>query len=336
MARERLTDRTVRRAPPKSGQIELWDDLVPGFGVRISAGGARTYFVMKRVSGKLLRRTVGPAVGPGEVADGQRISLGDAREKARGMLASMADGRDPGRTRVAKPRTIRAKDPVSDRPQEGTFGWVAEKYLADKLEGGGADLRTRPELERKLKVDLADWLRRPIEEIKGREIRELVRGKAQTSPVSANRLLSFVKRVFRWASSQDYVDADPAVAISKPGKESVRERFLSEEEIRLVWKAASQLGYPADQIVRLALVTGQRRGEVAGMKRTELGQLEYRVPDPQTGRDCLASGDAWLLPADRTKRGVPHAVPLSKLALSIIAEVPELEIAGEKWPAPIG
>lgn len=136
MARERLTDKTVRRAAPKSGQIELWDDLVPGFGVRIAAGGARTYFVMKRVTGKLLRRTVGPAVGPGEVANGQRISLGDAREKARVMLASMADGRDPGRTRVARARPVRATV-ASDKPQEGTFGWVAEKYLADKLEGGG-------------------------------------------------------------------------------------------------------------------------------------------------------------------------------------------------------
>lgn len=178
---------------------------------------------------------------------------------------------------------------------------------------------------------MADWLRRPIEEIKGRDIRELVREKAQTSPVSANRLLSFVKRVFRWASSQDYVDADPAAAVSKPGKESVRERFLSEDEIRLVWKAAGRLGYPAGHIVRLALVTGQRRGEIAGLRRSELGRLEYRMADPRTGRDTMASGEAWLLPAERTKRGVAHAVPLSKLALSIIAEAPELEISGEKF-----
>ena len=59
MARLRLTEKTLQKPAPATGQLELWDDVVSGFGLRIAAGGSRTYFVMKRLNGKLARRTVG-------------------------------------------------------------------------------------------------------------------------------------------------------------------------------------------------------------------------------------------------------------------------------------
>jgi integrase len=320
MAKVTLNDKSVRREAPATGQIELWDKTVPGFGLRISYKGARTYFVMKRVNGKLARRTVGVAPPLG-VMHGAELREGeywpaDARRQARVMLEGMARGIDP------KPAKSTASAPVDDL----SFKAIADKYLADKLQGGGADLKSRAELERKLKTDLKDWHSRPIAEIKGREIRELIRSKAQDSPISANRLLSFVKRVFRWAASQDYIDADPAAAIDKPGKESSRDRYLTEDEIRLFWRAADKIGDPAGRLFKLALVTAQRRGEVAGLRRSELGKLEYRTQDKTTGKDVLTTGRAWLLPADRTKRGVAHTVPLSPLAAKLIDGAPKLKI----------
>jgi integrase len=243
----------------------------------------------------------------------------DARRQARQMLEDMARGIDP------KP----AKGSVSASADDLSFKSIAERYLADKLQGGGADLKSKAELERKLKTDLKDWHSRPIAEIKGREIRELIRSKAQASPISANRLLSFVKRVFRWAASQDYIDADPAAAIDKPGKESSRDRYLSEDEMRLFWRACDKLGEPAGRLFKLALVTAQRRGEVAGLRRSELGKLEYRTQNPETGREVLTTGDAWLLPAERTKRGVAHTVPLSPLAYKLINGAPKLKVDGK-------
>ncbi len=321
MPKVRLNEKSIRRPAPPAGQVELWDDITPGFGLRIAAGGSRTYFVMKRINGKLVRRTVGKAPQP-HVSPGANLPEGfywpaDARRVARERLGEMESGIDPGRLKKAKPMPQTGADPNS-------FRSVAEAYLSDKLKGGGANLRSRRELERKLKVDLAAWHDHPIATIRGRDIRELVREKAQESPIAANRLLSFVKRVFRWAAAEEYIDADPAVAISKPAGEVSRKRYLDEREIRCFWRACDKLGDPAGRLFQLALVTGQRRGEIAGLRRSELGKLEYRIVDPDTGKQKVVTGDAWLLPADRTKRKVDHTVPLSPMALKLIEGAPQL------------
>jgi integrase len=143
------------------------------------------------------------------------------------------------------------------------------------------------------------------------------------SPVAANRLVSLIKRVFRWAASEDYIDADPAAAIDKPASEAPRARYLSEDEIRVVWLAADKIGDPMGRLVKLCLLTGQRRGEVAGLRRSELGKLRYKT------KGATTEGDAWLLPAERTKRRVPHTVPLSPLALQLINDAPVLEDADD-------
>jgi integrase len=327
MPKVRLNEKSIRKAPPPSGQVELWDDITPGFGLRIAAGGARTYFVMKRVDGKLIRRTIGKAPAP-EVPNGAPLPQGlywpaEARSLARGRLADMAAGRDPGIVKGAKMApTEPAQDPNS-------FKAVAEAYLADKLKGGGFNLASRPELERKLKVDLAAWHDRPIAEIRRRDINELIRTKAQESPIAANRLLSFVKRVFRWAVEVDKLDADPAAAVPKPAEEEGRSRYLEPDEIRLLWRACDKLRDPAGRLFKLALVTAQRRGEIAGLRRSELGTLEYKATEPKSGRQAVRKGDAWLLSAARTKRRVEHTVPLSPLALQLIEGAPELYMPSE-------
>ena len=323
MAKITLNDKAARRAPPETGQVELWDNLLPGFGLRISAGNSRTFFVMKRVNGRLVRRTIGKHP-PLHVLRGARLAEGElwipeARAKARITLADLARGIDP--MEVARDAGV-----ATEEAQAATFKAIADKYLADKLRGGGAELRTRAELERKLETDLKAWHYRPIAEIKGREIRELIRAKAQTAPISSNRLLSFVKRVFRWAAAQEYIDADPAAAVDKPGKEQARDRYLTEDEVRLVWLGCEELGDPAGRLYKIALLTGQRRGEIAGMRRSELGQLQFRVADPMTGRETMVARNAWLLPAERTKRGVAHTVPLSPTVERLLADAPKLKI----------
>ncbi len=323
MAIARLTDKLARCPAPAEGQIEYRDDVLSGYGLRVSAGGSRTYFVMVRAGGRLVRRTVGKAIGPGDGPYPGAIKEAAARKKATALINQLRMGDDPGATRRAR----KAAPAAGETYARGTFGWVAERYLADSLENGGALLKSKGELERKLKVDLVDWHSRPIGDIKGREIRELVREKAQTSPVSANRLLSFIKRVFRWAAGQDYIDTDPAAGVDKPGRETARDRYLSDDEVRLFWKASERVAEPLGRMVRVMLVTGQRRGEVAGMLFSELGQLDYRTKD-ERGKDVITTGAAWMIPAARTKRGVAHTVPLSTLATEIIDGVTRLEVGG--------
>src|SRR3954469_21159015 len=111
MAKITINEKVARRPAPAAGQTELWDSLLPGFGLRIAAGGARTYFVMKRLNGKMVRRTVGkhPALhvtrddqlGPGECWPEE------ARTTAQRMLADLARGVDP----AAPPKPAKAKTP---------------------------------------------------------------------------------------------------------------------------------------------------------------------------------------------------------------------------------
>jgi len=298
MAKITLNDKAARRAAPDAGQVELWDNLLPGFGLRIAAGGSRTYFVMKRLNGKLVRRTVGkhPALhltrddplGPDECWPHE------AREKARRMLADLARGVDPAPGAAAA-----AKSPQ-------TFGEVAAAYFKDSSKRGGAGLRSRSELERKVRVDLAAWKDRPIAEITRPDVRAVINAKHSTSPVAANRLLALVRRVFRWAVRDELIPANPAMDIDRPAQEDERDRVLSLAEIGRVWAGAEVMAYPYGPLVKLLILTAQRRNEVAGLRWDEI------------------DGVAWKLPDGRAKRGKGHLVPLSPRAVSILEALPRM------------
>src|SRR5690606_24064837 len=117
----------------------------------------------------------------------------------------------------------------AERDERSCFKTVAEAYLNDRLKGGGAKLLSRGELLRKLNVELVGWHDRPISEITKADIKKLVRDKAQSSGSSANRLLSFIKRVYAWAAEQDLIEADPSRAIKAPAEEVRRTRFLDDD-----------------------------------------------------------------------------------------------------------
>jgi integrase len=296
MAKVRLTDKSLRKPAPASGQLELWDDLVPGFGLRIAAGGARTFFVMKRLNGRLTRRTVGKVpAGTEPVASNGEIRLAEAREKARQMLAELSGGTDP---------RIRRK--TAAVPEEGkTFADVAAAYFSDPAKRGGARLASRAELERKVRVDLSEWAERPISEISKADIKSLLAAKRKKAPVSANRLLALIKRIFGWAAIEDLIPANPAAHIEGTDEDE-RDRVLTLTELARVWKGAEALGYPYGPLVKLLILTGQRKAEVAGLSWSEI------------------DGSAWRLPDQRTKRRKGHLVPLSPLALSILADLPRI------------
>ena len=286
-----LTDASLKRKPPASGQTELWDTVVPGFGLRIGYGGKRTFFVMTRISGRQVRRSVGayPAVG-----------LADARAAARHMLELAATGLDPK-------EAVKRAALEEERSRRQLFRTVAEEYLADTGSGGGANLRTQSELRRKLKVDVfPQWGDRPIREITRGDVRELLREKAKQSPIAANRVLALIRRVFAWALDQELIDASPAFRVPRPGQEGERERVLTLDEIHLVWMGCDKLGYPFGPLIKLAILTAQRRGEVAGLLWEEV------------------DGNAWRLPGTRAKSGKGHLVPLSTRAVDLLEKLPRI------------
>jgi integrase len=261
MPRAKLTDKLLQSAKlvPATGQVDYWDQLTPGFGFRVSYGGRKSFVVLARVNGVLKRTTI---------ASYPRISLADARDQAERILKDAAKG-------------ISAKDrEVEQRYQAqaqrlNSFGKVAAEFMIDHA----AKLRTRDEMQRMLDRELLPvWADRAIASITRSEIKALLRAKAQVAPIAANRLASLISKLFGWALDEaEVIEASPAVRLQRT-EEHERERSLTEDEIRALWPTFDRIGFPFGHALKFLLVTGQRRGEVAGLKWSDIDGDGWRLP----------------------------------------------------------
>jgi hypothetical protein len=179
--------------PAKKGQrYQVMDAMVPGFGVRVTETGSRTFILRTRYPGSdsPSRREIGKC---------DDIKLSDAREKARHWRQLVSKGIDPAdeeeRARYAE---------ILKR--QTTFAAVVEDFIRDKLPGE----RKGKDAEREIRRDLLPkWENLAITEITDRHISELIKtkarsgkGKAPSRKVGARNLLALVKRFFRWVIAQ--------------------------------------------------------------------------------------------------------------------------------------
>ena len=259
MARMRLTAAAVERLkPPKTGQKEYFDELLPSFGVRVSYSGAKAWFVMTRANGKLMRFTLGrhPAV-----------SLSAARAKARDTIAAANAGLDPRRLEEQR------RD-QHDAEARNTFGLLAEEFMAKHVR---RHLRpsTAREYERILfGADTKAWPPRPISSIQKRDVLELLERVDTRGSKSASSLsLAYLRKFFNWCADREAIDFAPTVRMKRVPLRA-RDRVLKEDELRLVLKAFDDEGGLFGPLFKLLLLTGQRRGEVAGMRWDELRDLQ--------------------------------------------------------------
>jgi integrase len=114
-----------------------------------------------------------------------------------------------------------------------------------------------------------------------------------------------------WAVERDLIPVSPCEKVKAPAAETSRDRVLSDNELRLIWGGAEAIGWPFGPIVRMLILTGQRRSEAAGMRWQEI-DLEAKT---------------WTLAKERVKNNIQHVVPLSSTAIKILKSVPR--IAGE-------
>jgi integrase len=121
-------------------------------------------------------------------------------------------------------------------------------------------------------------------------------------------VLAHTKRLFRWAAGRDLIEIDPAAHIEKPTPEHSRDRVLRDDELVAVWRAAATMGGPFGTAVQLLIATGARRDEVFRLARTEIAPQSAFI----------------LLPGGRSKTNEPRVIPLSPLALSLIAALPAI------------
>jgi integrase len=265
--------------PEGKNEVLVFDETLPGFGVRLRAGGKKTWIAQYRIGSKQRRMTLGTieAVDPDE-----------ARKRARSVISKAQLGLDPQTEKVE----ARAQAAI-------TLGNVAEKYLlraATKLAP-----RTLAETERHLRKH---WL--PLSELPFQRVRradvsaQLAEIAGANGPFAANRARASLSALFSWAIGEGLLDSNPVVGTNKAIDETPRDRVLTDDELTLIWRHAGDLNYGA--IIRLLISTGQRREEVGGLRRSEL-----RLRD-----------GIWSISAERTKNGRPHDVPLSTLALDIL------------------
>ncbi len=250
-----LTDALVRRLkPPAKGNRVTRDTKVTGFGVRITAAGARAYVLNYRVNGIERRLTIGDAAA---------WTVGAAREQARGLRREIDQGIDPMR-RVEPGATFRAR---------------AETFLVIGRKKRGLPLRAKTvaEYRRALLVEAKPLHERPLAEIKRAEVAELIHAVAAGHGVTTGaRCRGALSRLYSWAIANGYAEANP-VAGTESYATTRRDRVLTDDELRQLW-AETTVRADFNMIVRLCLWTGARRGEAGGMAWGELAGDVWTIP----------------------------------------------------------
>jgi integrase len=291
LPRASLTSASVEKVkPPKSGQIEYYDRRMPAFGLRLSYRGAKSWFIMTRIDGRLVRVTLGryPA-----------LSLAGARDEARKATTLSASGKDPRLVRAA------SKEKQSEE-RRNTFGVCAEEFM-EKYASRRLRSSTQREYRRILSGrDTRAWRDRPISTITKRDVLDVIDAIDQRgSPGASKRSLVYLRRFFNWCAERELIGLVPTDRIQPPHPEVKRDRVLTEDELHYLLCALEAERTLIGPAIRLLLLTGQRRAEVAGMRWSEIRKLH--------NNDAI-----WEIPGQRTKNKHMHLVPFSSQVRAII------------------
>lgn len=280
----KLVEGYVSKLPVPTGKrdVQVFDDALPGFGVRKFESGHANYFVKFNVGTQQRRLTLG-AVVPG--------NLVEMRRKASGILSKARLGQDA----VAEKRLAAGK-------RQGTLGILIDKYLDDRQ----PKLRPRyyAELKRQLEKDWKCLHSRSIEGIIRQEVVGVIDEIANRQGLTAaDRARVALSGFFGWAIERGFRETNPTLNISPRAESGSRERVLTEAELVEVWRACRADDH--GRIIRLLILTGQRRAEIGDLGWAEI-DLEKRQIE---------------LPASRVKNGRPHIVPLSDHSLEILQSI---------------
>jgi integrase len=265
---------------PEKGRLEYFDKTTPGFGLRVTSAGHRSWICLYRHKGEKRRFTLGPY---------PRLGLADAREKAKEILRRAAKGEDPAaeKKRERKAETFRelAERYLDEHAKVKKRSWRADRNIVDK------DLIPR-------------FGSRKTAEITRRDILEMLRAiKARGAAIQSNRTLEIIRKLFNWAIGEELVEANPCDHIAKLSPENQRTRVLTEDEIHTLWTALDGRPPLVAAAYRLMLATGQRSIEVLGAKHDEIGADGW-----------------WTIPPGRVKNGIEHRIWLNETARQVLAE----------------
>jgi integrase len=256
----KLTQKIANALELSSGRNELiaYDDDLGGFGLRIRAGGARTWIYQFKIGSKSRRITLGSA---------KALSLVDARAAAAELHAKVKLGRDPaGEKWENRARAVE------------TVAAALQSYLAYQRK------RIRPrsytEVERHLLKNCKTLHNIPLTRVDRRTVASRLTSIAtKCGDVTANRTRSSLSAFFAWAMREGLVDVNPVLGTNTQ-PERTRDRVLSDDELKVIWNGLGADDYST--VVRLLMLTGQRADEIASLSWSEVGGDRITLPATRT------------------------------------------------------
>jgi integrase len=275
-----------------------YDDAVPGFGLRVRAGGSRTYVYRYRIGRRQRSISLGAV---------SAVPLARARTLAGELHAKVRLGGDP------------AADKQTARAEAGnTLGALIDQYIDSRT----ADWRpsSRRQVLRHLLRYAQPLHATPITAVTQRDIARLLDSIAKSSgSVTANRLRASLETLFAWVIGQGIrlPEGNP-VSYTNKRRENSRARVLSDTELAAVWRACND-GTDHSSIVKLLMLTGCREAEIGGLRWDEVKDARPDLPHAQMQIE---------LPGARTKNKRPHIVPLSSPAWAVLEP---LRMAGRDY-----
>jgi integrase len=267
--------------PAGKREVILFDDDLPGFGLRIRAGGARTWVYQFKIGNQHRRLTLGSATA---------LPLVQARRTASELHAMVRLGRDPagekaeGRARAAE-----------------TIGAVLKAYLPYQR----AHLKPRSyvEVERHLLKHCRPLHGLQLTGVDRRAVAaQIATLTTKTGPVTANRVRASLSAFFAWAIREGLAETNPVIGTSRSPEKS-RDRVLSPAELKAIWDATTDdSDYSA--VVRLLMLTGQRASEIAGLRWSEIVDETIVLPGERT-----KNGRQHRVPITKPVRAILAARP---------------------------
>jgi integrase len=290
----------LRHLKPREKRYDVTDARRAGLQLRVFPSGEKSFQFRYTLNGLTRRLTLGPYPA---------LTLAEAHFKHAEAERLLCLGKNPADLVLAANRAER---------EAGTVAELAEEFMRRHVKPN----RKRPEqMQQMLNANvLPYWRNKKAKEITARDVVLLLdkivdRG----SKVMANRVASAVSQMFKFGVLRGIVSGSPCVALTRPGgRERDRERRLTESEVKTFWETLDTAEIsPPIRALRLLLVTGQRRGELARAKWEDIDLNQNR----------------WKIPADNSKNGRAHELPLSKLAAELFSELNQ-HANGSDWVLP--
>ncbi len=294
--RKTLSTRSLQSLRPDPTRKAIFDTKVKGLHVVPSTTmpGQGAFWLKYVANGKQRKAKIGtfPA-----------MSLADARAQALSLHSAVASGEDP------------ADDGKRDDAFRATT--AIETYLTT-YSAANHRYRTQAEVRRLLGDAKEAWSGRRLAEIAPTDVVALLDACAKRrSPTQSNRLYSYLSGFFNWAADRHMIENPPIRRGMKAIKrETARDRWLKDDELRAVWNAAETVGYPFGPMVKILTLTGQRLRQVAGMRWDEIDGLDGEMP-------------LWRIPSDRMKGKREHELPLPHTAAMLLTSIKELQISAD-------